>query len=153
MSMIITREPVTLILACSHDPAAFYQTRMGLWVYVGYQNRIVSKAKPVEAGTKFVINIDELGEPMTDTQIEPALSKKHLFDESAVCAIVAEMVSKQLSGESGDLLNTGYANLLYTASCVVSVDWVGDSREWDVHAWDRGDGLWGAGYRILSPNN
>jgi hypothetical protein len=153
MFVLIAHEPVTITLEKPSDPTAFYQTRTGLWIYGGFSDIVTSKAKPVNAGTTFKFNVDELGEAMTDAEIEAALPKNHLFDESAVCAIVAEMISKQPNGEAGDLLNNGYANLLYTASCVVNVRWYGGRRRWYVYTCRRGGRRWFAGDRVLSPSN
>ncbi len=152
MLMLIRCKPVTVTLGKPHDPVAFYQARAGLRISDGFNDLVASKAKPVEAGAKFALNIDELAEPMTDIEIEAALPENHIFDESAICAIVAEMISKQQNGEAGDLLNNGGANLLYTSSCVVRVSWRGGGG-WFVGTWRRGDYGWYAGSRVLSPSN
>jgi hypothetical protein len=150
-SVLRPRGSVSLTLSRPHDPAAFYQTRDGLYVFDNYTSRIVAKATPVAAGTTYNVNIAELGEPATDQKIEDSLPQNHLFDESAVCAIIAEMIGKQQKGEPGDLEHTGRANLLYTASLVVYVRWSGAYRGWVVRTWDRGDDRWRAGPRVFSP--
>ena len=143
----------SLTLSARHEPTAFYRTCSGIYVWEDFRGRIVSKAKPTEAGASFKVNIDELGAELTDEEIENGLPKKHLFDESTLCAIIAEMISKQPNGEAGDLENTGYVNLLYTQSCVVGVGWSSGERGWGVYAWDRFGGRWNAGGRVLSPAN
>jgi len=153
MLMLIPRNRLSLTLAERHDPGTYYQTRTGLWVYGGFKDHIVSKAKSTKAGISFKVNVDDLGHDATDEEIENSLPKKHLFDESAVCAIVAEMISKQPNGEPGDLENIGRVNLLYTSSCVVVVNWGGDYREWNVNTWGRDVHRWNAGNRVLSPAN
>ncbi|MGA8611710.1 MAG: hypothetical protein WB760_08315 [Xanthobacteraceae bacterium] len=150
-SVLIPRGSISLTLSQPHDPATFYQTRDGLFVYDDYTNRIASKARPVPAGTVYQLAFAELSEEATDKQIERSLPKNYLFDEGAVCAIVAELIGKQQRGELGNLEHTGKANLLYAASCVVVVRWSAGYRGWNVFAWRRGGSRWHAGPRVLSP--
>jgi hypothetical protein len=154
--MALIRHPqlsITITDSDHRNPDAFFKTRDGLYVWDDFQTRVVKLAKPINAGTTFKVNVDELGADLTDKEIENGLPKNHLWDEGALCAVVAEMISKQPEGKEGDLLNNGYANLLYTSSCVVRVRWDAGYRKWSVDTWDRDDGRWSAGRRVLSPAN
>ena len=142
--------PISLTLSTQHDPDAYYRTGSGLYAGDDFRDEIVSKAKPVEAGTTFMIHVAELSQDATDQEIEAGLPAAHLFDESAVCAIVAEMIEKQKDGEPGDLR---YLNLLYTRSCIVAVRWGDGTRRWRVATWDRDHDRWRIGSRVLSPAN
>ncbi|MGA8611711.1 MAG: hypothetical protein WB760_08320 [Xanthobacteraceae bacterium] len=148
--VLIPRGSISLTLWCAHDTATFYRTRPGLYVRDGFRTRILANAKLVPTGTTYQLAVFELKDA-TDKQIEAALPKNHLFDESAVCAIVAELIGKQQKGEPGDLEHNGRVNLLYTASCVVFVFWLGGYREWLVDSWDREGRRWDAGGRVVSP--
>ena len=150
-SVLVPRGSVSLTLSRPHDPDAFYRTRSGLYVWDDFRSRIVAKAMPVAADTKYALAVSVFTKDATDEEIEGALPTEHLFDESTVCAIVAAMIEKQKNGEPGDLLNNGYANLLYTSSCVVRVFWRAVDRRWLVDAWRRDDFWWLAGRRVLSP--
>jgi hypothetical protein len=144
---------IQLTLAADHDPSEFYQTRSGLFVWDDFRHLIVSGAKPTKSGTSFSVTSARLTREATDAEIERALLAEHLFDESAACAIIAELIAKQPGGGEGHLQNTGYANLLYTRSCVVGVYWDGLYREWRVYSWGRDVLGWDAGRRVLSPGN
>lgn len=136
-----------------HEPAQYFKSRTGLYVGSEFNGRILSGAMTTKEGSSFkVVNFD-LVETSTDEQIEASLPKKHLFSNSDVCAIVAELVAKQKNGEAGTLITTGYANLFYTEGGVVYVGWRADDREWLVYAWRRGGHGWVAGYRVFSPVN
>lgn len=151
MMALIRRPQLALTLSQRRDPASFFRSRDGLYVWDGFIDAL-RNAKPAEAGTTFRVNVDELGETLTDEEIENGLPKSHLWDESALCAVIAEMISKQSEGGEGDLLNNGYANLFYTFSCVVFV-WYAVDRRWHVHAWERDAHRWHAGRRVFSPAN
>ena len=149
--LLIPRGTVSLTLAASHDPDTYYQTRKGLHVWDDYRRLVVAKAKPVDVGSKFAVNIAELALDASDKKIEDALPKSHLFDESVLCAVIAEMIAKQPNGEAGDLDNRGHVNLFYTTSCVGRVDWDCSGRVWRVNAWQRRSSACLAGSRAFSP--
>jgi len=151
MFMLGNNGSVAVKLTERHDPDSFYQTRSGLWVYDGFRNLVVAKAQPTEAGTVFKLDHALLTQNMTDEKIEGSLPKNHLFDESVLCAIIAQMIAEQPNGKEGKLLNNGYANLFYTSSCVVYVYWRAVYRKWYVRTWRRGDNGWDAGRRVFSP--
>lgn len=139
-------------------PSAFYRDRPGLWVW-GEIPDITTRAKPVAAGTKFPVQISQLSRDATDKEVEDSLPADHFFgvdgisEESAFCAILAEMLVRQWEGKEGDLEHLGRANLLYMRSCVASVRRYVDHREWYASTWDRGGRRWRAGYSVLSPGN
>lgn len=153
MMALIRRPQCSVTISEARDPGAFYKNRDGLYVWDDFKSRVAKKAKPVSAGTAFKVNVDELGANLVDEEIENALPKTHLWDEGALCAVIAEILSKQQGGKEGDLLNNGYANLFYTSSCVVRVLWNADDREWRVNAWVRDRNRWHAGRRVFSPAN
>lgn len=144
---------ITIATKAKFDPKEYYKTRDGLYVWSNFGDRILEKTSPLKAAKNISIASYELVRSGSDEMIEKALPKKHIFDESEVCAIIAEMIAKQPKGEEGDLLNTGYANLFYTEAFVVHVYWYSYDRHWGVLTWGRGDGDWDAGGRVFSPAN
>ena len=139
-------------------PSAFYRDRPGLWVW-GEIPDITARAKPVAAGTKFPVQISRLGRDATDKEVEDSLPADHFFgvdgisEESAFCAILAEMLVRQWEGKEGDLEHLGRSNLIYLPSCVALVRRRVGNREWIAHTWLRDDYRWCAGRRVLSPSN
>lgn len=152
MMALAFRGSVTVTLAEAHNPDAFYRNRTGLYVWQGFRDLVVATARPSEANT-FTLARAELMRNLTDAEIEAGLPIEHLFEESAVCAIVAGMIAEQPNGEEGKLLNNGYANLFYTRSCVVCVRWYAVDRGWHVSACRRGGHRWRAGGQVFSPAN
>lgn len=155
---VFVPDAVTVTVLKEHDPSSFYRTHSGLWVSEGFRELVVAKARPTEAGTKFALKPRSLGRNAADKEIEGELEEmlgksKHLFDETTVSAVVARLIDGQPTGESGPLLNNGYANLFYTASSVVCVHWYSDRRRWYVNTWRRDGPWWGAGRQVFSPGN
>lgn len=135
------------------NPQEFFQTKKRLYVWSDFKERILAKVRPTDAGKKFTVASFKLIKDSTDEQIEADLPQEHLFSETDVCAIVAEMITKQSKGEAGDLLSNGYANLFYTDSFVVYVLWSSFGRRWSVDAWSRGGYEWDVDDRVFSPAN
>lgn len=144
-------EKIPVEVTAEFNPQEFFKDREGLFVYSSFNERILEKASIVSAGTKFELSSFKLTKSAEDEEIEKELPEKHIFSESDVCAIIAELISKQPKGEEGTLLNTGYWNLFYTESFVVYVGWRDD--EWCARAWTRGDFAWVDGRSIFSPAN
>ncbi len=140
-----------VVLSAHHVPADYFKNRKGLFVWSGFKSRILGDAKSTAAGAEFKVSSFDLAKPVTDEQIEEALPKDHLFSISDVCAIIADLISKQPAGEEGVLLNNGYVNLFYTKDCVVGVLWGSFLGEWRVGAWGRGGDGWLRGFRVFSP--
>jgi hypothetical protein len=134
------------------DPAEFYRNRAGLWVSNDFQRLVVAKATPVDAGAIFKITCDTLAEDFFDLSLEEDLPTDHLFDESGVSAIVAEMISRQQDVvQEGDLIGNGRCNLFYLSSGFVYVYWDGDRRRWRVNSRERDGVRWGRGGHVFSP--
>lgn len=131
------------------DPKGFFVDREGLYVYSGFEERVLEKSEAVKVGAEYAIESLDLVDDSTDKQIELALGNKNLFEVNDACAIVADLIERQKNGEDGLLLTNGYANLFYTSACVVYVRWRGSG--WRVGTWER-DGIgWVAGLRVFSP--
>jgi hypothetical protein len=111
---------IAIATKAKFDPKEYYQTRNGLYVWGNFGERILSKTSPIKTAKKISIVSYELTKSASGESIEKALPKKHIFDESEVCAIISTMIDKQAKGEEGDLLNTGYANIFYTKAFVVA---------------------------------
>jgi len=147
---LISLDPTTVTLLADHNPDEFFQARSGLWVSGDFRRLVVAKAQPSKAGVSFKLNRHTLAKNLTDREIEAALPASHLFDETQVCAIVADFIAEQEGGKAGTLLNDGRANLLYTASRVVRVIWNAVYREWIVDTWTRDDRQWNAEFQVFS---
>lgn len=143
------KKKIAVVNKEKHVPSEYFKTRKGLFVWSSFKESILDKAKDTKAGAKFSLASFTLSKRANDEEIEKSLPKKHLFKETNVCAIVANLIEKQSKGEEGVLLNNGYANLFYTSFLVVFVRWDGD--EWDVDDWGRGGGAWGGGRRVFAP--
>ena len=130
-------------------PKDFFQSRDGLYVTSDFQNRIVEKASAVPAGSEYTTTPWDLILAANDATIESALPETHIFSESDVCAIIADLISKQPKGEEGALMIDGSWNLFYTPDFVVYVRWGARARRWLVDAWHRDDDVWDGGLACL----
>ncbi len=135
---------------------SFYANRKNIWVGKEFRQLVLAKAKPIKPGTIFKVNIDDLQDDLADDEIEEGLPERHCFDESTLCAVIAELVSEQANGVSGDLLNNGLSNIFYIGSYRGDVYWNQVDKIWaaNIYTWkmerntsnghDTGD-------RVLSP--
>lgn len=146
----IVEKKIEVVTSKAIDPKEFFQDRKGLYIWSDFKTRIVAKAKPMKAGMKYKISSSKLLKFAYDEDIEAELPKKHIFTESEVCTLIAELISKQPDGQEGILLNTGYANIFYTPAFVVRVGWSSGGEGWGVYAWER-DGHWSDRNRVFSP--
>jgi hypothetical protein len=151
---LVAKGTVTVALTKPHDPGNYYQDRAGLYVYDDFHKRILGNANPIASADPATLRRFVLARDASGKEIEAELGTNQEFSETDVCWIIAEMIAKQPNGEPGDLDNSDdMANLFHTPSFVVGVGWDADDRGWDVNAWRRDVGRWGAlGFSAFSRN-
>jgi hypothetical protein len=133
--------------ASADDPASFFQNRPGLWVSSAFQSGVLAKIANTSTETRHI----DLERDMTDAEIEKKVGPGHIFGYEQVSRTIARMIAAQEGGKEGELLNNGFANILYTSSCVVRVHWSSGFGRWSVHLWQRVDDRWSAGPRVFCP--
>ena len=97
----------------------------------------------------------QLTESMYDSAILNELGQPKPFTAGEFVAIIHDLLTKQPNGESGTLLNNGYANIFYVQledGRIVAVDvfWDSDDREWHLNADDLDDIQWSDGRCVFS---
>lgn len=145
----IVKKKIEVKVPKKYEPKEFFITRTCLYVWSGFSEYILKKAKVITV-TSFNISSFDLITCAYDKEIESELPKKHLFTETEVCGVIAGLIEKQSKGESGTLLNNGYGNIFYTKSRVVDVGWDSGYGEWYVSDWSRGVDSWLGGRRVFS---
>lgn len=138
-------------IAAAVVPAQFFKTGEGIFVDSDFAERITSKTDAVETGTEYKLTAGDLLMAANDATIELALPENHIFSETDVCSIIADLITKQSEGKEGVLKNDGSLNLFYTPTFVVGVRWDSFRRGWLVGVWGRGDGAWREDERVFSP--
>ena len=133
------RGTFTVSLSQKHNPDSYYRDRPGLCerpglsIWRNFCERIATKAKSTETGTTFAVTSFDTMRSLNDEEIEGGLSDNHFFDETQVCAIIAELITSR----STRLVTNPHDNRFYTGSCVVGVSWACTSDLWHVGAWER----------------
>lgn len=153
---VFSLEPLEVVIKENHSPDQFYRTRAGLYVWESFRRIVVTSAKPTEAGTKYQIVPRIMLRGASDKEVEDEMGGKkrlHLFTETEVSAIIAQLIACQAKGEQGPLLNNDYANLFFLDSCIVDVGWGSNYREWLVSTRQRGARRWSKGDQVFSPRN
>lgn len=146
----VVEKKVIITSDTEFDPKEYFKDREGLYVSSNFDERILSKAEKFDTEQKFSIAYFKLTKNADDATIEAQLPEQHIFTESEVCAIIANLIDKQSKGEEGILDNDSRNwNLFYTPSFVVGVDWGGSF--WVLGAWDRRGNTWVGGERVCSP--
>lgn len=135
------------------DPREFYRDRQGLYVWSDFSTRILPAANPVAGSgfkrtTSWTLVKGATGQDLLSER------PKDVWQATSFCAWLSVKLDKQSRGESGELLNTGYANLFLVKGVngsvfVVFVHWDSVGRKWLVHTWPLGVG-WDAGHRFVS---
>jgi len=155
MLLLVPLKSLKFTLSARHEPSSFYKSRERLSVCDGFAKLVLPNAKPVEAGTTFEFDVSEIRTPqwengMRDEEIEDSLNEEHFFDDSSVCAIIAEAITKQPRCEPGEFpVHNVRHILLYTRTSLVA--FAGDGCEWYVNAWPRNVCTHGTGCWVLSP--
>lgn len=150
--------PQIPISSVSFSKEEFFDSKLGVKIYIGgnFDNWI--KPELSEKIPAFNGNLAsyKLTKNMYDSEIRSEIGEDQVFTPDEAMAIVFTIISKQPNGETGDFLNTGYANILYVRlqnGEVVSmgVSWYSGDREWRLNSnrLDE-DGRWLGGGRVFS---
>jgi len=102
-----------------------------------------------------ILSQTELTKSMNDSEILNELNNPKPFTIPEFVAILRDLLTKQVNGESGRLLTNGYANIFYVQLAdgrvvVVYASWVALGRGWYLHANGVGDDRWNDGNRVFS---
>lgn len=149
----VLEKKIHIDVATAFDPKKFFKTREGLYVWSDFDRNILKKAEETKGNISFELSSYKFIRYAYDKDIEAELPEKHIFTETEVCALIAELISRQLKSEEGVLLNDGWWNLFYTPNFVVSVYWYARGSGWRVSTWVRDGGAWDGGGRVFSPAN
>lgn len=113
----------------------------------------IPKIIPAYTGT---LSSFTLTKNMYDKDILAELGNPTPFTVSEFAAIIKDLLTKQPTGNPGDLLTNGRANIFYVKlederTVAVRVYWSADLREWYCHAFGLDDGGWDGGDRVFFP--
>lgn len=140
----------------SFNAATFYQTGTGLYVYDTFADRLDLSARPtVDSAPERPYVASLLKANAYDTDIRKELPETHL----STLEDIASLIGAQRSGQSGLLLNNGYANIFYVEGkngevFAVNVRWHSGNRYCYVNDLELDeDGLWLAVSQVLCPGN
>jgi hypothetical protein len=144
-------------LAKTFVPKDFFRDdnrEVKLYIWDGFKTRVLPSTGKVSKQPAATIASYDLTKAMYDSEVRAELPENHVFAIDDLW-MIADLISHQSKGESGKLLNNGYANLFYVqvgaSVLVVGVDWYGS--EWYVYAWVLGErGRWYGGCRVFSRN-
>ncbi len=140
--LVLKRHPRRVILISNpRDPELFFTRRPGLWIYDGFRD-LVARAFPLAPGAVVKFDEDELGEELSDLQILRGLPKNPQFEESILCAILAELIET-------NQLDKKCVYLLYTDG-IVTVRWSQEYDEWLLDESHFDNSKRQAGLRVLS---
>lgn len=140
------KKEIKVVVPAKYNPKEFFKNRDGLYIWSGFSDTVLKKAKSATISPLSISSYDLL-KTSYDKDIEAELPKNHIFSETNVCAIIAGLIEKQPKGKEGTLLSNGYANIFYTKSRVVDVRWL--VGKWFVRGWDR-ELAWHSGVRVFS---
>lgn len=137
------------------DPAAYFQTRKGLWVSDSFRHQILKYAHGVDSTARVTLSVFDLVKSANDAEIRSELPEDHVFeDASEFSATLAKMIDLQPIGKDGILLTSGYWNIFYVQRVggvvAVFVYWHGHARRWYVYARPLDDLRWFEGRRAFS---
>ncbi len=138
------------------NAAAFYQTGTGLYIHDTFADRLDIHARQTVDSTPACPYVASLLKANAyDRDIREELPENHL----STLEDIAALIEAQPGGQSGLLLNNGYANIFYVEGkngeiFTVSVGWDFNDRQWFVDDWGLGElGDWLADRQVLCPGN
>ncbi len=141
-----------LVVARPYNPSDYYQDREGMLIPGGdFRKVVVMQAQQLVTEAEFEVEFYDLKRNAAyHSQVEAALPTEHLFNETNLCAVIAENIELQKESKEGLLLTNG-DNIFYTRSHYVAVRWHSRRSLWLINVWPRGHGRLYDTSRVFSP--
>ena len=125
-----------------------------IYMWGSFKEEILNEAVEIENVPELKWKTYDLKKELNDFEIEKELPNCVFEDVSKFCAYLYDLIEKQKNGETGAMLNNGYANIFYIkvngGVFTVSVYWRAGVSLWYVSAYSRDDFRWNAGGRAFS---
>jgi len=135
--------------------SSFFANGPNLYLWDNFKNWVLTEIPDTIPAFEGKLSKFSLTKKMYDSEIQTELGNPNSFSVTEFAAIVKDLVSRQPKGESGTLLNNGYANIFYvvlanTRVVAVRMRWSAGDREWSFSAFDLDDVHWGDEYCVFS---
>ena len=126
---------VITVTTSAFSKSLFTSGPVKYYIWGNFQKWILDKASEVIPEFKGTLKSLKLTKNMNDSAILAEIGESNIFSIDEACAIFKALTERQPNGESGDLLNNGYANIMYVRLAdhsVVPMDvrWGSGRREW-----------------------
>jgi len=124
------------------------------YIWDNFKKWILDKASDLIPEFKGTLKSLKLSKNMNDSEILTEIGESNIFSIDEACAILKALTERQPNGETGDLIVTGYANIIYVRldekTVVPAVaSWSSGYRKWHLDAHSFGDDSWLAGFVVL----
>jgi len=144
--LAIAKENISISISAFSKSLFTSSRSLEYYIWDNFQNWILNKASLIIPEFKGTLKTLKLTKNMHDPEILKEIGESNIFSIDEVCAIFKALTERQPNGESGELLNNGYSNIIYVRlsdSTVVPADvhWDSDDRRCDLDAYsfDNGD--------------
>ena len=152
--LAVIKNAITITTSAFSKSLFTTSTNPKYYIWENFQKWILNKASDFIPEFKGTVKSLKLTKSMKDSEILAEIGESNIFSIDEACAIFKALTERQPNGEAGNLLNNGYANIIYVRldeKTVVPahVVWDSDDREWHLLACSFGSSSWGAGRSVL----
>ncbi len=109
------------------------------YILDNFENRVLNKAGDVIPEFSGILKSLKLTENMCDSEIMSEIGESNIFSIYEALGIIKVLTERQPKGEDGDILNNGYANIIYVridenTILATGVRWRSAYRRWFLNA-------------------
>ncbi|TSC52510.1 MAG: hypothetical protein LiPW41_280 [Parcubacteria group bacterium LiPW_41] len=152
--LMVIKESISITTSAFSKSLFTTSTNPKYYIWENFQKWILNKASDFIPEFKGTVKSLKLTKSMKDSEILAEIGESNIFSIDEACAIFKALTERQPNGEAGDLINNGYANIIYVRldeKTVVParVRWNFDNREWRLIARSFDDYSWFAVHSVL----